>query len=151
MLYVECYADELLAQVLGVPRREVRHECGKGNIFRRLRQLEAGKGLVDEDPSACQPAEWLQYRVVAQQGSVTLRQHVRAEARQVIVLSPRLEEWLYERAEACQIRPEAYGLPRSAEMLKKFPRYESKPAFRKFLEDLYIADAEVQWVSTWIR
>lgn len=40
MLYVECYADEAVARILGVPRREIRHEHGKGNIANRLRRLD---------------------------------------------------------------------------------------------------------------
>lgn len=150
MLFVECYPDELLVRILGVPRRAIRHACGKGNIFNRLRQLEAGTGLIDEDPGAFQPPEWRNYRAIQRVGNLLLTQHVAAPARQVVVICPRLEEWLYDRASHCQINPTFYGLPQTAAALKKISRYDKRPRFREFLECLHACDKQMQCLAKWV-
>ena len=62
MVYVECNADEALVRALGGARRSVRHKNGKGEILRRLRDLDTGIGLMDEDPESHQPGELAFYK-----------------------------------------------------------------------------------------
>ena len=50
MIYVECYADETLVKVLGIPGKEIVHAGGKGNICNKLSKTNCSKGLIDEDP-----------------------------------------------------------------------------------------------------
>jgi len=149
MLYVECYPDEMLARTLGVPRRELRHERGKGNILNRLRKVSAGKGMVDEDPDAHQPQELQKYREVGRKGRLVLMQHTTNPAKQLILISPRLEEWLYERASDCGVNPKDYGLPGSADELHDTPHYEANHNFEEFLRQLQ-KDDEVQCLKRWI-
>ena len=149
MLYVECYPDEMLARTLGVPRCEVKHEHGKGNITNRLRRLDAGKGLLDEDAPGFQPAELKNYRRVKQTGRLVLMEHTSSAAKQLVLVCPRLEEWLYERAAACGVKPTDYGLPDSAAKLHSIPRYEEKPKFVEFLKRLQ-NDLEMQCLKSWL-
>lgn len=55
MIYVECKPDTTLLSVLGVPRKEIFHAGGKGNVCVRLSKITDSKGLVDEDPESPQP------------------------------------------------------------------------------------------------
>ncbi|MGA4578545.1 hypothetical protein [Limisphaera sp. VF-2] len=145
MLYVECYPDELLARLLGVPRREIRHARGKGNILNRLRNLQAGQGMIDEDPWAPQPEELGQYIEQERSGDLTLRVHKKNPRKRLIVVSPRLEEWLYVRAAVCGVRPADYGLPDTGPELRKIPRFDKDQRFEQFVKKL-AADSAMQWL-----
>jgi hypothetical protein len=150
MLYVECYPDEVLARTLGVPRREVKHEHGKGNITNRLNQLSEGTGMLDEDRLGFQAAGLRHYRPVKQTGKLVLMEHANSSAKRLVLVCPRLEEWLYERAAACGVNPLEYGLPDTAARLHSIPRYEQKPKFVEFLKRLHDLDSEMQCLKNWI-
>ncbi len=113
MILVECYADMALVRSLtGIPRREIDHEFGKGNICNRLRDLSGCTGLVDEDPSAGQPS-YLKEARVAQDlvvERIKVLQHD-ATGNRVIVLCPRLEEWILDGAKGAGVDVRDYGLP----------------------------------------
>ncbi|HOK77487.1 MAG TPA: hypothetical protein PLW35_07170 [Verrucomicrobiota bacterium] len=150
MLYVECYPDEVLARTLGVPRREVKHEHGKGNITNRLSKLPSGIGMLDEDAPGFQPAALRNYRRVKQTGKLVLMEHANSPAKRLVLVCPRLEEWLYERAAANGVKPIDYGLPETAARLHSIPRYEQKPKFVEFLQRLHELDPEVKCLKEWI-
>lgn len=57
MVAVECYADTMLVNLLGVPKRRVRHVRNKGNVLHALRTEKASMGVIDADPGAAQPRE----------------------------------------------------------------------------------------------
>ncbi|MGB9619573.1 MAG: hypothetical protein ACPL7K_04085 [Armatimonadota bacterium] len=71
--------------------------------------------------------------------------------RRVIVLCPRLEEWIYGRAAACGIDPQIYRLPSSAQDLKKIPHYETKRQFGEYLQELCQSDEEMAVLRNWLR
>jgi hypothetical protein len=150
MLYVECYPDEVLARTLGIPRRFVRHEHGKGNITNRLSRLAAGTGLLDEDSAGFQPREFKNYREVNRTGKLLLLEHVNHPNKRLVLVCPRLEEWLFARAAAQQVNPGDYGLPATPDRLHSIPRYERKPKFVEFLNRLQESDFEVQCLKSWI-
>jgi hypothetical protein len=78
----------------------VRHEHGKGNITNRLRRLEAGTGLIDEDSAGYQPRELRNYREVKRTGKLILLEHADSSEKRLVLVCPRLEEWLFTRAAA---------------------------------------------------
>jgi len=151
MLYVECFADEKLVHSLGVRRRHVRHAKCKGEVLNKLRQQPAGIGLVDQDPHAAQPSELKNYREIKRGGGLILLEHRDGSNRRVIILCPRLEEWLYQRAATRGINPQKYGLPGSAQELKKIPHYETKQQFAEFLQQLRQLDEEMALLEDWLR
>ena len=147
MLYVECYADEAVAKVLGVPSRSIRHVHGKGNIENRLRRLEAGTGLMDEDISGFQPRD---YRPTDQVGNLLLLTHATTATKRIVLIRPRLEEWLIARATVHNLKLADFGLPDSPDRLHSIPRYDRKPKFPDFLQRLMQVDPEVQRLGKWI-
>ena len=54
MIYVECSPDAALVRKLGIPKREIRHSSGKGEVLKRVLK-GASIGVVDEDPGSPQP------------------------------------------------------------------------------------------------
>jgi hypothetical protein len=87
---------------------------------------------------------------VKQSGKLVLLEHATTAAKRLVLVCPRLEEWLYARAAACGVNPCDYGLPNTADRLHSIPRYEQKPKFVEFLKRLHTLDAEMQCLRSWI-
>jgi hypothetical protein len=133
---VECYPDEMVLRALGVPRRQLLHEPRKGEVLNWLRKTPGAMGMVDEDPDSAQPRDLISYQQVqAEEGLVLLARQGRSGQR-LIVVCPRLEDWLIQRAKICGVDPKRYQLPGTAKELHDIPRYDQKGGFRRFLDGL---------------
>ena len=93
---VECYPDETLVNVLGIPYDQIQHARGKGNIANALRNhYTASVGLVDEDPKSTQPRYFSKMEPVKEfneQGLIVKRDQ--QNSNHLVMLRPRLEEWI---------------------------------------------------------
>ena len=97
MIYVECKPDGVLVrQVTGLPNRQVVHEIqGKSAVFKRLMRGRDLVGVVDEDPGATQPPYMKQLSLSREIAHLGLKLYLdTSRNNRVIVLCPRLEEWL---------------------------------------------------------
>ncbi len=146
---VECYPDEAVLRGLGVPKKQVLHQARKGEVFNWLKKTPGGIGVVDDDPTSSQPPDRRSYQQV--QGSEGLLLLVRqgSSGQRLIVVCPRLEEWLIQRAKACGVDPKQYQLPSTAKELKDIPRYEQKDGFRRFLAELNDRDRGMSLLRQW--
>ena len=154
-IVVECYADEkLVLTLLPQKRGGIRHSGGKGNIFNYLKkeQTMQGIGLIDEDPRSTQPKEFIHnYDLYDSHGSVKLYRHKRKPECSVVMLSPRLEEWIISRARAVKIDPGKYNLPDDGKKLHSIPRYDKGINFEGFLSALQSSsDSEVEKIREWL-
>jgi len=137
MIYVECDPDKALVSILGVPRKEIFHAGGKGNVCVRLSKTTDSKGLIDEDPESPQlgylkklkscSAEYTKYNI-----KLLSDEKFRNS---VIVLSPRLENWILEAAKEAGMNMEEYGLPNNANNLHKVINIKLE-SFKKLIEEM---------------
>jgi len=141
-ILVECFPDEALLRILGVPRKRLLHERSKGRIITWLMNLPDAMGMVDEDPGSTQHRDLGSYRET--QSAQGLRRLARqgSGGQRLVVLRPRLDEWLIQRAKTSGIKPENFGLPANADRLHAKPHYETKPEFRRFIEQLMSRDVK---------
>jgi len=153
---VECDADEAVLRALGVAKKQLLHFGGKGTVINRLKELPGATGIVDEDPASAQPRDLNNYQ---EEGQTT--EGLRLLTRQgkggqkLILVCPKLEDWLIARAKSSGIRPEDYGLPSDPEPadpnhLHSIPRYEQKDGFRRFLAELIDRDKGMHLLRRWI-
>ena len=133
---VECYPDEAVLRALGVPRKRLLHEARKGEVFRWLRKTPGSIGMVDEDPDSAQPRDLVNYQQVQAGEGLVLLVRQGNSGQKLIVVRPRLEEWLIQRAKVCGIDPKHYHLPGTAKELHDIPHYEQKDGFPRFLGEL---------------
>jgi hypothetical protein len=152
---VECYADEkLVASLEPEYAKRILHHGGKGDIVNYLRKAstEAGIGLVDEDPGSTQPRDFrANYIEIERSGAIRYYRHREKSSCFIIMLCPRLEEWLLARAKAAGIDRAAYGLPDTGKSLHEIMHYERRPEFKEFLERLFNSgDVEVEKLRGWI-
>jgi len=147
---VECYADEVVLRELGVPRKQVLHEARKGEVFNWLKRTRDAVGMVDEDPDSAQPYDRSNYRQVQVSEGLMLLVRQGSSGQRLIVVCPRLEDWLMRRAEVCGIDPRQYHLPDTPKALHDIPRYEQKDGFRRFLSELAGRDEGMGILRQWV-
>ncbi len=117
MIYVEGKPDRVLVlKLTGLPGREVKRERNNSEALKRLAQDTHGRSMVDEDPGRRQPPQLLRLQVIQDLDNLGLREY-RDSPRDntVVMLRPRLEEWLVETSDNVDIdvADRRYNLPRS--------------------------------------
>jgi len=149
-VFVECFPDAELVRVLGVGKRRIGHRGSKGNVVNRVEESEQAIGLIDEDPASAQPKALAAYEMLEQgEGLKLLASRARGRKR-IIVIQPRLEDWILERAAVSGLRPSRYGLPGGPQELHRIPRYDMKEGYTRLLRDLCEKDAGVRRLAKWI-
>ncbi len=121
MIYTECKPDSALVNALGISKREIIHLQGKPEVCKQLAKRENWKGMIDEDPFSVQPP-YLKGLPVKEtlSGDYGFRVlHDTSKNNDLIVLCPRLEEWVLEAAKRADIDIKRYNLPDDGEQLHK--------------------------------
>ena len=114
MIIVECYSDKTLVQSLtSLPLEYINHEMrGKSGVCNQLAERSNSKGLIDEDPlSAQHPYEkdGIQRQNYAQYDIKHL--HFPSQGNELIILCPKLEDWVLKTAQIADIDVTRHGLP----------------------------------------
>lgn len=118
MIYPECEADTALVKAFGIPRKEVEHSHGKGNVCNRLEKTKNSKGLVDEDPLSAQPTYIGRLKPLLNKHGVKLLLDEKNQ-NHLIVLCPRLEDWILNVTKEVNIDVLKYGLPNDPNRLRE--------------------------------
>jgi len=136
MIYTECKPDSVLVKTLGIPKKEIIHLGGKPEVCKQLEKRENWKGLIDEDPFSIQPSylKRLKMRVnLSNYGFKVLYDN--CNNNDLIVLCPRLEEWVLTATKEAQIDIKRYNLPDDGEHLHKEININIDK-FEKLIKDL---------------
>ncbi|MBN1806877.1 MAG: hypothetical protein JW837_16635 [Sedimentisphaerales bacterium] len=149
-ILVECNADEAVLRALGVSKKQICHESCKGEVVKRVRKFDFATGLIDEDPLSAQPRDLDSYKQVQAAEGLLLLARRNDENKRLIIVCPKLEDWLIHRARSSGIRPEDYGLPGDPDRLHSIPRYEQKEGFHRFLSELKERDSGINLLRQWI-
>jgi hypothetical protein len=148
---VECDADEVVLRNLGVAKKQLSHFGGKNKVITRLRDLPGVVGMVDEDPGSTQHGDLrASYRQAESAEGLRLLIRQGSGGQRLVVICPKLEDWLIARAKSSGIRPENYGLPSDPDRLHSIPRYEQKQNFLSFLTELKERDRGMHLLRRWI-
>jgi len=137
MIYVECYPDTVLVRTLtGLPRREVIHERkGKGRVVDQVRRGSQRVGLLDEDPGATQPRRLEEMVTVENLEASALWVRQDSAGNRIVILRPRLEEWILRAARQAGIDLDDYNLPTDAGQLHRVIN-DRLPSFQRLVEAL---------------
>jgi hypothetical protein len=134
---VECDADEMVLKSLGVAKKQLLHFGGKDKLINRLRDLPGAVGVVDEDPASTQhPDLRASYQKVKSAEGLHLLTRQGSGGQKLVMICPKLEDWLIQRAKSSGIELEDYGLPCDPDRLHSQPHYEQKVGFRRFLAEM---------------
>ena len=108
-LFLECRPDETLARALGVPRRAIVHSHSKGAVSKNLGKKTSARGLVDEDPGSSEPTTLRRFTEVSAAHDLKLKED-RARNNTLVVVYPRLEDWIIKTAKAANVKLERFNL-----------------------------------------
>jgi len=141
-----------LLQSLGIPRKGILLLGSKGNVIKSLRDRPGDMGMVDEDPESIQtqPRELANYQEVDRGEGLRLLARKGHTNQKLVVLCPRIEDWLIQRAKLCDIDPTRYYLRSTPKELKELIHYEQKEGFRRFLEELNERDNGMHLLRRWV-
>ena len=128
MLFLECSPDATLARTLGVPRQEIIHSSGKGKVARNLQKRPGVSGMVDQDPGSAEPEALRQFCEESNHHGVILKVD-RERYNRLVILCPRLEEWIIQTARAAQIPMTDFRLSENpgqlhADFNQRLPNFE---------------------------
>ena len=151
MIIVECNNDELLLRILGVGKKKIKHESGKGDVLRLASKNSPVLAFIDDDPDSEQPKERDNYQIAIQEETLQCCVHFADPEKRLVIISPLLEKWLLIRARKNGIDPKKYGLPEDPKELKSIPHLEKNLKFRQFIEDLARKDSEFQLIASWLQ
>jgi len=118
-IVVECNPDEKLVKALGAFRKNVIHQPNKGAVCNFLKKNREYIGIVDEDPGSAKPSYLNEFKVVHQNntelGFIVLQHPVHKT--KVIVVQPRLEEWVINCCKRSNLILSKFGLPEDPKRL----------------------------------
>ncbi len=113
----------------------MRHGRCKGEVVKRVFKSDSAIGLIDEDPASAQPRDLNNYKQIQAAEGLRLFIRIDDKNKKFIIVCPRLENWLIEKAKLSGIRPEDYGLPGNPDRLYSIPRLDKKEGFQRFLSE----------------
>ncbi len=118
MIYVECKPDRALVSSTGI-KDKIIHAGNKSGVCKRLEKNHNSVGIIDEDPGAPQPPyiERLKKEEPLGVQFIVLRDTKRNNV--LIVLCPKLEEWVLTAAKEAGLAVSEYKLPSDAEKLHR--------------------------------
>jgi hypothetical protein len=110
MIHLECYNDQILVQAFGFVKKSITHSGDKGKVCNDLNDSIDSIGLIDEDPESAQPKYIDTCEVIKSEHDVVVRFH-KKKRNILIILCPRLEEWVLQTAREAQTDITQYDLP----------------------------------------
>lgn len=129
MIYTECKPDSSLVRILGIPKNQIIHQQGKPEVCKQLEKRTNWKGMIDEDPFSVQPTYLQKLEETGNSSNYGFRVlKDAAKNNGLIILCPRLEEWILKAAEDAGIDIKKYNLPNDEEKLHE----EINTDLRKF-------------------
>jgi len=125
MIFVECIPDyTLICKLRSSPSKKVEHSSGKTAVLNKLIRrtgapnYENSIGMIDEDPLSSQPKTIKSFveKVNIPECEIKILYYEFLN-NHVLILRPRLEEWLIASANEAGISMSDYDLPNNAEHL----------------------------------
>lgn len=146
-VYFECDNDEALLNIFSVNKKSKKHSFSKGNVCNSLKKVNASIGMVDEDPST-QQNKYIKELGKPIKETYSIKTFIDLKRNnKIVMLCPRLEEWLYSIAKSNKINPVDFGLPKLPEDLHKTEFIKIKNKLSTFLEKL-LPTKELQYLKS---
>lgn len=153
MHIVECDSDVVLvSELASISRKNIMHAYGKHRVLRRLIYKDTDSiGIVDQDPLRPQPVKFLQRFSRNQYFSAHKLEILRYEKRSnsLIMLYPKLEDWVLEAAKSSGIRLRNYNLPSNPDELHEIINFKLN-RFRQLVHDLKQSSERIRILQSYL-
>ncbi len=121
LIYAECKPDKTLIETI-LGNVDVIHSYGKSRVIERLsKSRKECIGMIDEDPNKSMPNRFKTEFVLIhdhQEFKIKVFKHLNKDA-YLVMLCPRLEEWIIEACRETNISPSLFNLPNDPEKLHR--------------------------------
>ena len=131
---VECNPDEILALTLGLRKKEVVHQNSKGEVCNYHAKSDVNVAIIDQDPGSAQP-NYLKNFVLEEEKYETKKLINKKSGKIIIIICPRLEEWIIRQCNISKVNPALFFLPGEAKQLKVVINLKLK-RFNELLQEL---------------
>jgi hypothetical protein len=136
MIYTECKPDSALVKTLGISKKQIIHVGNKPDVCKRLEKHKNCNGLVDEDPFSVQPLYLKKLQEKENLSDCGLKiLNDNSKNNDLIILCPRLEEWVLKAAKEADLDISRYNLPDDGEQLHKVINLDIRK-FETLIKDL---------------
>lgn len=129
-IVLECNPDEALIKVLGYTRKMITHQSSRGQVINYLERNPTAVGIVDDDPGSARPTYFSKFSPETD-GQFDIESYKIAKlGTRLIVIKPRLEEWILKYAKELKLDLKQHSLPSNGSDLHKvintrIPRFEN--------------------------
>lgn len=125
MIFVECKPDRLMVRILAdVKKKEIRHAGNKFEVMKQLDKHDMALGIIDEDPGKTQPVQLNKAKDISKDDFRSVDLVLLSYGNNIVlVLRPRLEEWLLKTAKEINIDLKKLNLPADPERLHSVINY----------------------------
>lgn len=138
-IVLECKPDEALLKALGYPVKRIVHQNNRGEVINYLKKNpQRILGIIDDDPDTAKPTFFGTFQ------RETIEKHkvesfiINKSSTRLIVIKPRLEDWVLFHAAQCKIDVTDYYLPTTSKKLHE--EINSKlPRFTNLIKDMLSA------------
>jgi len=138
MYLIECKPDAILVKSLTLtPRKNIEHAGNKTELLKKLTEHHSdSKAIIDEDPGSIQPPHIQKFKEKQGLTSYKLKiLHQKSKNNTLIILRPRLEDWILQTAKQAKIDPKKYSLPNDPTRLHEQINIQIDK-FQKLIKDL---------------
>lgn len=134
VIHVECIPDETLLKKLGFTKKQIQHHAGKNKVLAHIRNNRNQLAMVDEDPdSAPNPYERVLH---LEKEAFGVKYYVDKKlSNKVLVLKPKLEDWIISACRKSNVELSKYGLPTKGNGLHHVIN-NRLGAYQRLLDDL---------------
>jgi len=115
MYLVECKPEEALVKSLtSTSRKNIKHAGNKSELLKTLsKHYGNSKAIIDEDPGSTQPPHLQKFKEKQDLTTYKLKiLHQKSKNNTLIILRPRLEDWILDASKEANINPQKYNLPK---------------------------------------
>lgn len=117
---VECKPDKALVKILtNAPKKSIIHAANKSEAIKiLLKTREPSIAVVDEDPGGPWPGVFKNFKLERNFRQCDIAVYIEPSSeRKLIVIRPRLEEWLIKAGKECNVPLGKYNLPEKGKKL----------------------------------
>lgn len=115
-IFIECDADKALIVSLEITTKHITHARGESRVCKAIMRKAKVVGVTDEDPQGTHPSYLKELTLLFEDNHFRILKNRKNDS-YLIVLRPRLEEWILRAGLLASVRIEEFGLPNDARKL----------------------------------
>lgn len=134
-IVLECNPDEVLVKALGYTRKMITHQPNRGEVINYLKRNPAVIGIIDDDPGSAKPTFFSKFLPETMVKFDIESYCIPKAGTRLIIIKPRLEEWILVQAARSEIDLNHHSLPTNGKELHKIINYRL-PRFESMIKEM---------------